>query len=53
MNLERNYDNLFQYFCKNNHLEEAKILLQIKPTINISAKDEQTFMWVFQPITIK
>ena len=43
MNLERDYNKLFQCFCKNGHLEEAKLLIQVRPTIYISANNELAF----------
>ena len=43
MNLERDYDKLFQYFCKSGQLEVCKLVIQVKPTINISANNELVF----------
>ena len=34
-----------RWACENGHLHVAKWLLQIKPNINISAKNEHAFRW--------
>jgi ankyrin repeat protein len=40
-----NYYFAFRYACLNGHLHVAKWLLSIKPTINISALNEEVFRW--------
>ena len=34
--MERNITKLFQYMCKNGHLEYAQWLYQIKPNLDVS-----------------
>ena len=62
-----NMTKLFNYLCKNGHLEDAQWLYQIKPSINISANNEEAFrfachsghlqvaQWLYEikPISIK
>ena len=45
---QNNFDNLvceyaFRYACENGHLETAKWVLSVKPSINISADEEYVF----------
>ena len=41
--MNRNITNLFQYMCKNGHLEYAQHILNVHPTLDISAQNEYAF----------
>ena len=41
--MNRNINKLFQYMCKNGHLEYAQHILQFHPTFDISANNERAF----------
>jgi ankyrin repeat protein len=43
-----NYINLFQYFCKNGHLENAQELFQAKPDLEISEHKHYAFRMACQ-----
>ena len=43
MNIDINYQKLFESMCKEGHLDDAKKLYEINPTIDISDSNEEAF----------